>query len=401
MWALSWSLLICVVLVASAVAQTRIDASGTDVDGISIIDIALDAGETKKFSIHVPSSKLLTVSVDTNEPYGVAKIRLLNGVVGIDKWFDDVDDFEVLVGTGREIHFSVSNIGTKKYSTSLFVSTLDASEYRGISSADYLRLDDIKTFDFRNALLPPVVGDIYRRMRVKDGEHRLSGDERSRELWVDNITYGDLDGDGNDEAVVSLFHWGGGSGVFSDDFVFKLVDGLPKVIDRIGVGDRGFGGSRGLFIRNRTLFIERHDAGTHGSPCCPEFVVRYTFRWNGKHLFKAGESRRLLHDVQRIRFARGNYSSEVLAAPNGMSRGNEVARFVVRARAGQTLKVLVERTESNDDRPPSVYFIDGSAEPEKIRGGLKAVLNKDGDFYFHVRFDRENAEKLPIIVEIR
>lgn len=391
----------CILLSASAVAQTRIDPTDTLVEGISIIDISLEAGESRYFSIDVPSSKLLTVSVDTDEPYGVAKIRLLNGVNGIDKWFDDVDDFEVLVGAGREIHFSVTNIGANKYSTSLFVSILDASEYRGISSEDYIRLDDIKNFDFRNALLPPVMGDIYRRIRVKDGEHRLSGDEQGRELWIDNIAYGDLDGDRNDEAVVSLFHWGGGSGVFSDDFVYKLVNGRPKVIERLGVGDRAFGGSRNLFIRNMTLFIERYDAGSHGSACCPEFVFRYGLRWNGKHLIEVGETRRPLHNVQRIRFAKGRYSSEVFATPNGKSVGDKVARFVVRARAGQTLTVLVAGTDSNDERPSPVYYLDGSAEPEKIRGGFKAVLKKDGDFYFHVRFDSDNAAILPIFVEIR
>src|SRR5690606_30286699 len=96
-----------------------------------------------------------------------------------------------------------------------------------------------------------------------------------------DVVYGDVDNDATDEAIVSVSYWGGGSGDFSDDFVYKLINGKPVVISRFGVGDRAMGGVDKVWIKDGIVYDRRYDSGSHGGACCSEFLITYPLKWNG------------------------------------------------------------------------------------------------------------------------
>ena len=93
------------------------------------------------------------------------------------------------------------------------------------------------------------------------------------------INYGDLNS--NQVAVVVTVCNTGGSGDFSEGFIYGMVDGKPKLLAILDGGDRANGGIKSAKIEQGTLRVERY--GTNGGACCPEWieVTNYQLR-NGK-----------------------------------------------------------------------------------------------------------------------
>jgi len=75
-------------------------------------------------------------------------------------------------------------------------------------------------------------------LREQDGYVR----ERSPLISVDSVTYGDLDGDGVEEAVVALNYSTGGTANWDYLYVYKLESGKPQLLARMETGSRGYGG---------------------------------------------------------------------------------------------------------------------------------------------------------------
>lgn len=96
--------------------------------------------------------------------------------------------------------------------------------------------------------------------------------ERGRPSWlyprawfsVGDPVYGDLDGDGVDEAIVPTTCGGGGTGVFSNATLFALRRGRWAEVTRLGEGDRAAGGLDDVRIEHGVI-IERRRITEHGS----------------------------------------------------------------------------------------------------------------------------------------
>lgn len=155
-----------------------------------------------------------------------------------------------------------------------------------------------------------------KHIRVVDGLHHFYSrtqdpDERrySPLLSVDSVTYGDLDGDGKEEAIVALTYHTGGTANWSYVYVYKLERRLTKLLARMQTGSRADGGLLRAFVRENLLVIDFSDTEKRIADCCSEGYVRVRYRWQNGAFVEEGTRERGKLDLHegpgRPRF--GNY----------------------------------------------------------------------------------------------
>lgn len=207
---------------------------------------------------------------------------------------------------------------------------------------------------------------------------------------VFNIAYGDLTADGKDEAVVLTVCNTGGTGNFSEGFIYSFNAGKPSMIARIPGGDRAYGGLRSAIVENGFLVVESNDVGEQGGACCPEFVITTKYKFTGVKLVESGRaSRRELYPKERVSFAKGTSGKTFrVTLP-----AQEMKRFIIEARAGQTLTVSIDTDKATV----------GLLGDYKITNGINnflAVLPSNGDYTFEVRNNIDSELEIIISVKI-
>lgn len=257
--------------------------------------------------------------------------------------------------------------------------------------------NDIHKVDFKNFTYEiGVEGEDKIKATVKNGEYMRQTKDRDDDLYfeVSGVEYGDLTGDGRDEAVVRILYNTGGSGNFTSGLVYTLKNGKPVVLAELEVGDRGFGGIVSAKVVGNLLVVERNDAGENGAACCPEFIVTTRYKLNGSELAEVGESTRLeLHPAKRIAFEKGTSMAVFsLTVPTG-----EIQRYVVGARKGQTLLI------SSNAKPAtniSYRLVRGDGSETELPNGLSVKLNENGDYLFELSNNTEKDLTISVKVAI-
>jgi hypothetical protein len=134
--------------------------------------------------------------------------------------------------------------------------------------------------------------------------------QHSPRISVDSVTYGDLDGDGLEEAVVGLNYSTGGTTNWDYLYVYKLQRGQPKLLARMRTGSRADGGLVQVFVRENLLVVDFADTEKRLADCCSEGYVRVSYRWqngafveegqreHGKIYLHAGPPRPRFHDYR-------------------------------------------------------------------------------------------------------
>ncbi len=251
-----------------------------------------------------------------------------------------------------------------------------------ISAQSDIRKVDLKNFTYE----PACTGEKPEKVTVKDGEISR---EKQEAGYVDrfffkvfNITYGDVTGDGIDDAVVLSTCNTGGTGNFTEGWVISMRGGRPGVTAHIPGGDRAEGGLRDAQIEGGQLIIRSNDPGEGGGACCPQVVVTTRYKViNGKLSQVGKEERRDLFPRQLVAFARGASSASIeLTIP-----AEEGKRLVVGARAGQTLTVTI-----NTDKISTGLLEE--ADITETTGGFVAKLPKGGDYTIQLT----NYEEAPV-----
>ena len=82
----------------------------------------------------------------------------------------------------------------------------------------------------------------------------------------------------------------GGSGDFSDGFIYGMVNEKPKLLAVIDGGDRANGGIHSATIKNGLVQVERY--GTDGGACCPEWTEIRNYQLRDGKLVEVGVMRR-------------------------------------------------------------------------------------------------------------
>lgn len=268
-----------------------------------------------------------------------------------------------------------------------------------VSTALASAQDGIRSVDFENFTYDAEFcgGESRRRITVKDGEF---SEEKEVDGYIDRmyfsvfgLTYGDLDGDGADEAVVVSICNTGGTGNFTEAYVFTMRNGEPKRIVTLEGGDRAYGGIREVRVEKGELVVETSDPGEFGGACCPELVITRRYKLKGRTLQESGKpDRRELYPAERVKFEAGAFSADIQIKLNA---DPGIKRFVVGAVKGQRLKV-VSRSENIRFR-----LVSGDAELVEEDRELVADLNESGDFVFEVRSFDEADLNTSITVTIR
>ena len=210
---------------------------------------------------------------------------------------------------------------------------------------------DIHGLDFRNFRYHPAcmneVGSRKAAVKTVNGSYTKQDPDGKEETFrVSNVVYGDLNGDGMDEAVVLTDCNTGGSGWFDEGFIYAMRNGKPVILSYIQGGDRSNGGIRAARIETGLLKIERLGS-LSGRPIGAEFIDTTTHRLNGSRLLRAGRpERRSLRGerrAKRIQFERGESSATLTGTTSGADF------YVLGARANQTLTARISST-LNDAR---------------------------------------------------
>jgi hypothetical protein len=250
---------------------------------------------------------------------------------------------------------------------------------------------DIRQVDFKNFTYSPACVEENQTIRAKNGEYsRGNPNDPSGDtvyFQVVEVVYGDLTGDGSEEAVVSTLCNTGGTGQFTDGIIFTLRGGKPVEITTLGMGDRAYDGIESVRIENGLLKVGRY--GTiSGGACCPEYVDTHTFRLAGDKLVETGKPVRKkveqdapAVEAKRIRFARGRTSAVLTGTTDSSDE------YLLGARAGQTM--LVHITSKGNNATVEVTDSDGNA----VEGNAKpndwsGALPKNGDYRIIVRATR-------------
>lgn len=123
----------------------------------------------------------------------------------------------------------------------------------------------------------------------------------STDCWsvvLASTNFGDVTGDGEEEAMVTLYAELGGNSSYLDVFIYTLVSSRPVLLWKFMTGDRADGGLRRIYSENRILIIELYGVDTIAGKqlessedvgsCCPKHYTRTKYRWDGKHFQQEG-----------------------------------------------------------------------------------------------------------------
>jgi hypothetical protein len=111
------------------------------------------------------------------------------------------------------------------------------------------------------------------------------------------VCYGDLTGDGKDDAAVVLYYTGGGTGAFSKGFLFTVRRGRLTLLTTFAGGDRADGGIREARIEGGLLWVQREEPERMKDIavglCCPRYLITTKYRWDGGRLMQVGEAHKV------------------------------------------------------------------------------------------------------------
>lgn len=253
----------------------------------------------------------------------------------------------------------------------------------------------IRKVDFRNFTYEPsCAGEDTTKVTVKNGEF---SSEKQEDGYVDrfffkvfNIVYGDLNGDKAEEAVILSVCNTGGTGNFTEGFVYSMKRGKPTLAARIAGGDRADGGLRKAWIEKGLLVIEANDSGQARGACCPGGTITQKVRLSGNKLLNVGQPIvRDLFPPQRVTFAKGSSGATLkLTIP-----ANEGNRLIVGARAGQVLSVSVDNDNAS-------VGLDEGIEMTNNVNGFSATLPKSGDYTIRVTNYEDSAIVVTVNIKI-
>ena len=141
----------------------------------------------------------------------------------------------------------------------------------------------IRLVDFNNIAYP--------RFPDYSGDERKSTTLKAGEGRPGYINYGDLTGDGQEEAMVVFGLSIRGSAIPHYIYIFTMEKDQPKLIWDFETGDRADGGLRQVYAENSELVIElygkgkviggdlyAHD-GMTGGDCCPTHFTLARYQW--------------------------------------------------------------------------------------------------------------------------
>lgn len=146
----------------------------------------------------------------------------------------------------------------------------------------------IRRVDFANRTYATALGDeTPEQITVKDGEYERPNDADGNSqgfFSAGKPVYGDVDGDGREDAIVITIDNGGGTGMFDVARLYMLRGADAVEVAVVPGGDRGDGGLRDVAVEPGGLRVERFLSGDGDGACCPSKLTIEHWRWTGTDL---------------------------------------------------------------------------------------------------------------------
>jgi hypothetical protein len=129
-------------------------------------------------------------------------------------------------------------------------------------------------------------------IRLKNGRHIFSEGSEPGEtvpcLLLRSVTYGDLNGDGHEEAAVHLLYGTGGTANWSYLYVYTLDGRQTKLLAVLESGSRAYGGLVRVVIQKQLLILDFQDSAMSVGLCCSEGFIRVRYRWERGRFIESG-----------------------------------------------------------------------------------------------------------------
>ncbi len=137
-------------------------------------------------------------------------------------------------------------------------------------------------------------------VRLQNGDLTLDPTDppHSDYLRLSSVTYGDLDGDRQDEAAVDLYYKTGGTASWHYLYIFKAWNGTAVPIGVLKSGSRAYGGLADVKIRQGLLVLDFADGDRQEGDCCSRGIIRVSYRLQGGRFIETGARQK-----DSIRFA--------------------------------------------------------------------------------------------------
>lgn len=116
------------------------------------------------------------------------------------------------------------------------------------------------------------------------------GETQIRLAYLD---YGDVTGNGNEEAIVVLAPLLTGSATPLVTYIFALKNGNPEPLFAFSAGDGTSGGLRRAYAENGRLIVERFSRNNSKGDCCPTQYKRSVYSWDGIRFKQRGATETL------------------------------------------------------------------------------------------------------------
>jgi hypothetical protein len=159
---------------------------------------------------------------------------------------------------------------------------------------------NIRSVDFAN-LTYPWTGDLTdpknpkRTFTLKEGELPATRNARGlideMGVFLESVKYGDVTGDGVEEAIVSLSIQTGGSAIAGIIYIYTLRKNRPVLLWSRSTGDRADGGLHNVYAENGGLVVELNGPQRDGEgDCCAMRFTRRRYVWNGRRFRQTGRT---------------------------------------------------------------------------------------------------------------
>ncbi|HST53749.1 MAG TPA: hypothetical protein VLJ61_17205 [Pyrinomonadaceae bacterium] len=136
----------------------------------------------------------------------------------------------------------------------------------------------IRRVDFKNFTYP-------RWGRMKNGELQEKRSSFGRLVGGGNladVSYGDVTGDGKEEAIVFITLVSGGSALPGEVYIYTMRNARPRLLWNFSTGDRADGGLHGIYADKGKLVVELNGPKRGIEPdCCPKRFTRTRYAWRG------------------------------------------------------------------------------------------------------------------------
>ena len=152
------------------------------------------------------------------------------------------------------------------------------------------RASNIRSVDFANFTYPWTADLVdpsnpQRRFILRNGERPATRDVRGfideMGVFLGGVTYGDVTGDGVEEAIVSMSIQTGGSSIPGLVYIYSFRANRPRLLWYFSTGDRADGGLRGVYAENGGLVVELNSPVGSRGDCCPTRFTHTRYEWRG------------------------------------------------------------------------------------------------------------------------